>query len=120
MKRKIILALCTTAALQVSAATINVADLGLSSDHPDNTAALKRALEACSGSERNRLVFPKGTYHFHPDFATERDCFISNNDEGLIWRNNQVKKTADYPARESASKPFAITFCDHVEIANKE
>ena len=37
--------------------------------------------------------------------------------DGLMWRNNKVEETKDYPAQESASEPFTITFCDHVEIS---
>lgn len=49
----------------------------------DSTPALRDALARCRESGASRLVFAPGTYHFHPDRATETYLFVSNNDEGL-------------------------------------
>ena len=64
--------------------TLNVADFGaVPDDNKDDTLAIKAALNACKEQKSAKLVFPKGRYDFFPTFASERYCFISNNDEGL-------------------------------------
>jgi len=65
------------------AKTLSISDFGAAPGGTDSTPALKRALAECRASNARTLDFPKGTYHFHPDDADERYCFISNNDEGL-------------------------------------
>jgi len=62
---------------------LNVADFGALPDGKDDTRAIKAALQACKEQGATQLVFPKGRYDFHPDFAEEFYFFISNNDEGL-------------------------------------
>lgn len=52
-------------------------------DGKDDTRALKKALKACKETGATQLVFTPGQYDFHPDFAEEKYCFVSNNDEGL-------------------------------------
>lgn len=80
----LITALLACAAAASHAETINVADHGVRPDDgKDDTRALRLALAACKAQGAERLVFPKGQYDFHPAFAEERYCFISNNDEGL-------------------------------------
>ena len=49
----------------------------------DTTPAVVAALAKCRATYARKLVFPAGRYDFWPDRATERYCFISNNDEGL-------------------------------------
>ena len=49
----------------------------------DHSLAMARALTRCREEGTQVLVLPKDTYHFRPDFAAERYCFISNNDSGL-------------------------------------
>jgi hypothetical protein len=53
------------------------------SPNDDSTPALRDILALCRSTGARRLVFHPGTYHFHPDRATESYLFISNNDEGL-------------------------------------
>lgn len=36
--------------------------------------------------------------------------------DGLVWRENRVEKTQQYPARKEASEPFVIEYCDHIQI----
>ncbi len=52
-------------------------------NHPDATRDVSEALEYCRSQKATKLVFPKGEYHFYPDFAAEKYVFVSNNDEGL-------------------------------------
>jgi len=61
----------------------NTADFGLSPGGQDCTAALINVLNNCKKYKNAELVFPKGEYHFYPDFGIDKYCFISNNSEGL-------------------------------------
>ncbi len=49
----------------------------------DATAAVVNAIKQCKATKASKLVFEKGTYEFHPDFAPDKYVFISNNDHGL-------------------------------------
>lgn len=51
--------------------------------HKDVTPIVVQALKKCKEEGINKLIFPKGTYHFYPTFAPERYCEITNNDNGL-------------------------------------
>jgi hypothetical protein len=51
--------------------------------HEDNSLAVRRALEECRGRPGVTLRMESGTYHFYPEHASERFCWISNNDSGL-------------------------------------
>lgn len=62
---------------------INVQDFGLFPGVADCTPGLIKALKSCKESMNAELVFPKGEYHFYPDFGIDKYCFVSNNDEGL-------------------------------------
>jgi hypothetical protein len=62
---------------------INVKDYGVIAGGEDATPGVISALEDCKGLDNAELIFPKGEYHFYPDYGVDRYCFISNNDEGL-------------------------------------
>jgi hypothetical protein len=49
----------------------------------DATPGVSKALDYCKASKAKKLVFPKDTYEFYPDYAGEKYLFVSNNDEGL-------------------------------------
>lgn len=55
----------------------------LIADGDDATMRVVDAINECKATNATKLVFEKGTYHFLPDFATEKYVFTSNNDEGL-------------------------------------
>ena len=64
--------------------TVNAAAFGARpGDGSDTTPAVVAALAECRAVKAARLIFPPGRYDFWPDRATEKYCFISNNDEGL-------------------------------------
>lgn len=63
--------------------TVNVADYGAVEGGADCVPALRKALEACRHHADPTLLFPKGEYHFYPDYGSDKYAFISNNDEGL-------------------------------------
>ncbi len=52
-------------------------------DGIDDVRAIKKALTDCNAKGAKMLVLEKGQYDFYPTFASERYCYISNNDEGL-------------------------------------
>ena len=62
---------------------VDVAAFGARADGTDCTPAVRAALEHCRATGAHRLVFPKGRYVFHPDYAAEQYLFMSNNDSGL-------------------------------------
>ncbi|MDD4869133.1 MAG: right-handed parallel beta-helix repeat-containing protein [Kiritimatiellae bacterium] len=39
--------------------------------------------------------------------------------DGLIFRNNKIEKSIDYPAQNQNAKPFEINNCDNVKIEEK-
>jgi hypothetical protein len=49
----------------------------------DATLMVIDALTKIKEKKAKKIVFAKGTYHFNPDFASEKYVFVSNNDEGL-------------------------------------
>lgn len=62
---------------------INVTDFGAKPGGPDCTLAVFNALEACRSISEPILWFPKGNWHFYPEFARESYFAISNNTSGL-------------------------------------
>lgn len=63
---------------------INVADFGARPNSPDDTTpAVKKAIAACHGKDRARLVFPAGKYQFYRDHCDEHLLYTSNNDYGI-------------------------------------
>lgn len=36
--------------------------------------------------------------------------------DGLVFRNNRIEKSTDYPAQHADAKPFLVTDCDHVSL----
>ena len=64
--------------------TINAVEFGVASESPDNTLALRAALEACAAAPSGAtLRFSIGVYHFRPDHTVEKHLWISNNDSGI-------------------------------------
>lgn len=67
-----------------SETTWNAAEHGIIPDGRDCTRALRHLLESIKTAKGPcKLLFPKGRYEFHGNFAEEAYLFISNNDEGL-------------------------------------
>lgn len=69
-------------ATATSAETINVADHGIVPGQ-DVTLAVNRLIQSLKGQEDVTLVFPKGTYDFHPENAVEMYRPVANHDNGL-------------------------------------
>ncbi|CAG7650581.1 right-handed parallel beta-helix repeat-containing protein [Paenibacillus allorhizosphaerae] len=62
---------------------IDLNDFGLTAGREhDATLAVYRALKHCKEVERPTLVFPAGTYQFHPEKAVEGYYHITNHDQG--------------------------------------
>ena len=68
----------------------------------DATPAALRMITAAKEQGISRVVIKEGTYHFYPDKAFEKYCFISNHDDGL------------------RSTPFPIIDFDGLEIIGKD
>ncbi len=83
MKSFITIAFACGGCLLHGAGSLSISDFGGKPDGSDTTLALKKALAACKAQGATKLTFPQGNYNFFPDYADERYCFISNNDEGL-------------------------------------
>lgn len=49
----------------------------------DIMPAIRAALETCRSEKATALVLPEGHFVVKPDFAYEKYCYVSNNDEGL-------------------------------------
>ncbi|MEX0322996.1 MAG: right-handed parallel beta-helix repeat-containing protein [Puniceicoccaceae bacterium] len=69
-------------ALAAQAKTINVADHGIVPGK-DCSFALNQLIESVKNEPNVTLVFPKGTYDFHPENAVEVYRAVSNHDNGL-------------------------------------
>jgi hypothetical protein len=65
------------------AAMLDMATFGAKPDGSDTTPSVRAALEEIRSGKANKLTFPPGRYDFHPERATEKYLFVSNNDEGL-------------------------------------
>ena len=73
-------------AMNLSAGTLSVADLGLKPDSDQNaTPIVNKALAKLKADGGGTLTFPKGTYHFHAE-----GCRVSQNGtDGPYVSNNQ-------------------------------
>lgn len=61
---------------------VNALDYGLNQEN-DATPVINKAILACKLQKAEKLIIPKGIYHFYSDKATEEYLHIANNDEGL-------------------------------------
>ncbi len=64
----------------------NLADYGVTPDNTENAAplivdALKKIAPKADGSKTITIQLQKGTYHFYPENAEQREYFISNHDQ---------------------------------------
>lgn len=57
--------------------------LGTCDAGEDATPAVSAALADCRAKRLPGLFFPEGAYHFYPEHAIRKHCFIANNDEGI-------------------------------------
>lgn len=62
--------------------SIHLKDYGIEK-FKDVTPIVVKAIEDCKKKNSDKLIFPKGVYHFYPTFAPDRYCAITNNDNGL-------------------------------------
>lgn len=63
--------------------TIFLKDYITSDIKDDVMPAIRNAIKDCNRLKANKLVLPSGHLQVKPDFAFERYCFVTNNDEGL-------------------------------------
>ena len=57
-------------------------DFGFS-ESVDCTPAALRMIEAAKKHPGTKIYIERGTYHFYPDKAFEKYCFVTNHDDGL-------------------------------------
>lgn len=107
--------------------TLNMSDYGLkSNDCSDAVPFVVKALAECKRLKAKKLIFPKGTYNFHPDKAEEKYLFISNNDEGLKRIAFQVEGLDGLEIDGQGSQfifhgyicPFVITNSKNISLKN--
>ena len=93
----------------------------------DGSLAVLRALEACrGGGEEVTLQFEPGIYHFHPERAFERLCWMSNNDSGLKrvvfplsgFENLTIDGGGAEFILHGAITPFALENCRNITLRN--
>jgi len=70
--------------INLSAAPLSIADLGLKPDSDQNaTPIVRKALEQLKADGGGTLVFPKGIYHFQAEgsLITKDGPYVSNNQD---------------------------------------
>ena len=97
--------------------TFSGKDFGLRpNDRKDQSASLRRALQALQNAPGSKLVMEKGTYHFWQEGALRRHFHISNHDQPL-WHpvsvplccaNRRMGKTARQTTRPQEDYPQAL------------
>lgn len=53
-------------------------------DRKENTLQLRKMLQEVQNESDIEIIFEEGTYHFYPDYASEKLLYISNHDEDTI------------------------------------
>lgn len=104
----------------------NVADFGVTPATTDCTPGIIRCLNACKEESNSLIIFPKGVYHFYPDFGTDKYYFISNNDEGLkriiFFFDNLENITIDGQGSSfifhSFVNPFVLENASNIQFRN--
>lgn len=88
-----------TLAMNLSAGTISVADLGLKPDsHQNATPIVRKALNQLKSDGGGTLIFPKGTYHFHAEgcrvskTGTDGPYVSNNQDDFPKWTAMPIKE----------------------------
>ena len=105
--------------------TLNLSTLNIE-NYDDATPVVIEALEKCKREGINKLVFPKGTYHFYPTFAPDRYCEITNNDNGLKRTTFPIINFHDFEIDGNGSDfiyhgkmiPFIIEESSNIKIKN--
>ena len=95
-------------------------------DQEDATPIIIEALKKCKTEGFDKLIFPKGTYHFYPTFASEKYCEITNNDNGLKRTSFPVIDFHDFEIDGNGSEfiyhgkmiPFIIEESSNIAIKN--
>ncbi|MDR3709923.1 MAG: right-handed parallel beta-helix repeat-containing protein [Capsulimonadaceae bacterium] len=109
--------------------SIDVSAFGVTpSASGDAAPGVRKALARAISEGASRLVFPKGTYHFHPDRAAEEHLYISNNDEGLHSIAMLIRGAAGLTIDGQGSRfvfhkdivPIAVRASDDITIAGIE
>jgi hypothetical protein len=104
---------------------INAAQFGLR-EQKDATPAILKALDACYESGASRLIIPKGTYHFYPDYALEEYLSLTGASNGLRRIAFPLINFEDLVIDGSGSTfimhgmmlPFEVQECKNISIRN--
>jgi hypothetical protein len=107
----------------VNHAIINSSDFY--NDELDATPAFVRMIETLKSAGGGELIIEKGTYHFYPDKAFEKYCFISNHDDGLRSTPFPLIHTRDITIRGDSVNfifhgpmlPFIIEGANNIHIS---
>ncbi|WP_197705694.1 right-handed parallel beta-helix repeat-containing protein [Labilibaculum antarcticum] len=91
----------------------------------DMTPILREALENISDLDVN-IVFEKGIYHFKPDYAFEKYCFITNHENGLKriifpmkgFKSVEIEGNGAEFIFHGQIFPFQFEGCENVSVKN--
>ena len=129
MKKNILFFILITATIHVCGQQvrdgINAAQFGLL-EQKDATPAILKALDACYESGASRLIIPKGTYHFYPDYALEEYLTLTGASNGLRRIAFPLINFEDLIIDGSGSTfiihgmmlPFEVQECNNISIRN--
>ncbi|WP_153630786.1 right-handed parallel beta-helix repeat-containing protein [Prolixibacter sp. SD074] len=129
MKKNILFFILFIATIQVYGQQvrdgINAAQFGLL-EQKDATPAILKALDACFESGAPRLIVPKGTYHFYPDYALEEYLTLTGASNGLRRIAFPLINFEDLIIDGSESTffmhgmmlPFEVQGCKNISIRN--
>lgn len=91
----------------------------------DIMPALRQALEDCKIQSATKLILPQGHLKIKRDFAYERYCFVSNNDEGLKRIAFDLSEMKDFEIQGNDTHldfvgyivPFLLNYSENVTVS---
>lgn len=122
----ILLSFLLASCIVIAQELVNIKDYGVVPGEQDATPGVLKALEECKKSITAELIFPKGEYHFYPDYGVDKYCFISNNDEGLKriifplydFQNLTINGQGSSFIFHGFVNPFVIDHSSNIQLRN--
>lgn len=106
-------------------AVVLLSDYLTNANAEDIMPAIRAALEDCKTQKASVLVLPEGRFTVKRDFAYERYCYVSNNDEGLKriafdlsgFKDFEIKGNDTHLDFVGFTVPFYIGEANGIEIS---